>query len=248
MLRLGIKSDLGQTRVANEDSCLARLLSYQGETVALLAVADGIGGHRAGDVASRTAIGRLEEEVIGALERGEAPMMAIEQGVWAANRSVFELASSQERYWGMGTTLTAALVAQEKLFIAHVGDSRLYLYRDSVCRQLTADHSLVGELVRNGELSLDEARNHPQRNVLTRAVGIESQVKIDLYSESLQSGDIILLASDGLFSLLTDEEIASCLALDKDLQQVAEELVVEANKRGGHDNISVVLAGWGCAE
>jgi serine/threonine protein phosphatase PrpC len=248
MLQLGIKSDLGQTRVANEDSCLARLVSLEEEAIALLAVADGIGGHRAGDVASRTAIGRLEEEVIGALEQGQAPLVAIEQGVWAANAAVFQLASAEERYRGMGTTLTAALVTEEGLFIAHVGDSRLYLYRDGVCRQLTADHSLVGELVKNGELSPEEARAHPQRNVLTRAVGIESRVKIDLYSESLQLGDIILLASDGLFSLLDDVEIASHLALSKDLQQVADDLVAEANKRGGHDNISVVLARWGCKE
>lgn len=247
MLRLGIKSDLGQARVANEDFCLARVVSLPDREMALLAVADGIGGHRAGDVASRTAIGRLEEEVLGALERGQPPLAAIEQAVWAANTAVFELASSQERYTGMGTTLTAALMAKEELFIAHVGDSRLYLYRDGVCRQLTADHSLVGELVKNGELSLDEARSHPQRNVLTRAVGIERQVKIDLYTETLQIEDIILLTSDGLFTLLDDVAIASFLAQRKDLQQIAEDLVAEANRRGGHDNISVVLAKWGCS-
>lgn len=247
MVLLGLKSDLGQTRVANEDSCLARVLPFQGQ-VALLAVADGIGGHRAGDVASRTAISSLEEEVVRALGDGLAPLAAMEQAIHSANKAVFDLATAQERFRGMGTTLTAALLTRETLFVAHVGDSRLYLYRDTVCKQLTTDHSLVGELVKNGELSVAEAKRHPQRNILTRAVGIDGGVRVDLFAEPLQPADIILLASDGLFTLLDDAVIASHVALGKDLQQTAENLVADANDRGGHDNISVVLAKWGCAK
>lgn len=246
MLQLGMKSDLGQARAANEDSCLARVLPFQGKGIALLAVADGIGGHRAGDVASRTAINCLEETVVTALASGVAPAVAIERAVRSANKAVFELAVIHERFRGMGTTLTTALFAQEALFVAHVGDSRLYLYRGDVCKQLTTDHSLVSELVKSGELSTAEAKSHPQRNVLTRAVGIEPQVEIDLFTQSLQPEDIVLLASDGLFTLLDDVAIASYLASVTNLQQVAENLVVAANERGGHDNISVVLAQWGC--
>lgn len=246
MLLLGMKSDLGQARAANEDSCLARVLPFGEEGIALLAVADGVGGHRAGDVASRTAISYLEEEVVAALAHGMAPLAALEQAVGSANKAVFGLALTHERFRGMGTTLTAALFAQESLFVAHVGDSRLYLYRDHVCNQLTTDHSLVGELVKNGELSADEAKFHPQRNVLSRAVGIEMQVEIDLLTYSLQPEDMVLLASDGLFTLLDDTAIASYLTPGADLQQVAENLVAAANDLGGHDNISVVLAKWGC--
>lgn len=249
MVLLGLKSDLGQTRVANEDSCLARVLPYRDQKAALLAVADGIGGHRAGDVASRTAIGILEGQVVMSLVDGLTPLVALETAVQSANQAVFDLAAREERYRGMGTTLTAALLTREALYVAHVGDSRLYLYRGEACRQLTADHSLVGELVENGEISLAEAKLHPQRNILTRAIGIDNQVKIDLFSQPLQAADVILLASDGLFTLLDNAVIANHIAVEaEDLQQVAERLVAHANECGGHDNISVVLAKWGCAE
>lgn len=248
MVLLGLKSDLGQTRAANEDSCLARVLPFQGQKVALLAVADGIGGHRAGDVASRTAIGILEGQVVLSLGDGLSPLVALEMAVHSANKAVFDLAAGEERYRGMGTTLTTALLTREELYVAHVGDSRLYLHREDCCRQLTADHSLVGELVMNGELSPDEAKSHPQRNILTRAVGIDNQVKIDVFSQRLQAGDVILLASDGLFTLLNDDVIANHIATEQDLQQTAENLVAHANACGGHDNISVVLARWGCAK
>lgn len=246
MLLLGMKSDLGQARVANEDSCLTRVLPFRGKDIVLLAVADGVGGHRAGDVASRTAISSLEEEVVTALAHDMAPLAALEQAVRSANIAVFELALTHERFRGMGTTLTAALLTKQMLFVAHVGDSRLYLYRDDVCNQLTTDHSLVSELVKNGELSADEAKFHPQRNVLSRAVGIEKQVEIDLFTYPLQPEDIVLLASDGLFTMLDNTVIASYLTPGAGLQQVAENLVAAANERGGHDNISVVMAKWGC--
>lgn len=247
MLLLGMKSDLGLARVANEDSCLACVLPCREIGMGLLAVADGIGGHRAGDVASRTAIGCLEAEVATALVQGMMPLAALGQAVRSANRAVYELALTQERYRGMGTTLTAALLTEAALFVAQVGDSRLYLCRGDACRQLTTDHSLVSELVKNGELSADEARFHPQRNVLTRAIGIDQQVEIDLFSYALQPEDVVLLASDGLFTLLDNTAIASHLTPGADLQRVAESLVAAANERGGHDNISVVLAKWGCA-
>ncbi len=245
MLQLGMKSDLGQARIANEDSCLARVLASQGEKLALLAVADGIGGHRAGEVASRTAINCLESAVITALEKGEALLLSLERAVRSANQTVFELATLQEQFSGMGTTLTTAVLSSQRLFAAHVGDSRLYLYRAGTCSQLSIDHNLVSELVKNGEISADEAKSHPQRNVLTRAVGIGAKVEIDLITQSLLPGDVVLLASDGLFTLLDNQAIARHLTTEQDLQKVAENLVAAANELGGHDNISVVLAKWG---
>ncbi len=245
MLQLGMKSDLGQMRSANEDSYLARTAAFSGKEWAILAIADGVGGHRAGDVASRTAINCLEEEVLAALREETAPLLALEMAIRRANRAVYDLAVSDFRLAGMGTTLTAALLTPDELFIGHVGDSRLYLYRDGICRQLTNDHSLVSELVRNGELSPEEARVHPQRNVLLRAVGIDNDLEIDLLTSAIKPDDIVLIASDGLFSLLDDATLAAHLATEHDLQAAAEKLVASANELGGHDNISVVLARWG---
>ncbi|NLY54746.1 MAG: Stp1/IreP family PP2C-type Ser/Thr phosphatase [Firmicutes bacterium] len=245
MLQLGMKSDLGQMRSANEDSYLARTAAFSGKEWAILAIADGVGGHRAGDVASRTAINCLEEEVLAALREETAPLLALEMAIRRANRAVYDLAVSDFRLAGMGTTLTAALLTPDELFIGHVGDSRLYLYRDGICRQLTNDHSLVSELVRNGELSPEEARVHPQRNVLLRAVGIDTDLEIDLLTSAIKPDDIVLIASDGLFSLLDDATLAAHLATEHDLQAAAEKLVASANELGGHDNISVVLARWG---
>lgn len=245
MFYLGLKTDMGLVRNSNEDSCLAKLISVEGREYALLAVADGIGGHRAGDVASRTANSHLEQKIGLELAAGMAPLAALKQAVIQANEAVYRLSQSEERFRGMGTTLTAAIMTEERLYVAHVGDSRLYLFRSLHCQQLTRDHSLVSELVINGELSLQEARDHPQRNVLTKAVGIEREVEADFASHVLQSLDVVVLASDGLYSLVDETSMARFLQQEKDLNLVAENLVQAANDLGGHDNISVVLARWG---
>ena len=211
----------------------------------MLAVADGIGGHRAGDIASQNAISCIEQEICAALEQDQAPLMALEAAMRKANRIVYELGTSEPELAGMGTTLTAALVSPGQLFVAHVGDTRLYLYRQGILRQLTDDHSLVGELLRKGQLSEEEARCHPQRNLLHRALGVEPTVEVDLLTRALQPEDLILISSDGLFSLLNRATIASYLSAETDLQSMAEKLVQTANSLGGYDNITVVMARWG---
>lgn len=250
MLHLGMKSDLGQARQANEDFYLARILTSQGRKYAVLAIADGVGGQRAGEIASQTAIRNLESELVASASEAEPPIQlaTLERAVRRANQAVFELSLTEERFRGMGTTLTAVLATMDELLVAHVGDSRLYLVRAGLAQQLTADHSLVCELVKTGELTAAEAKTHPQRNVLTRAIGIERQVEVDLFCQPLIKDDVILLASDGLFTLLTDQVIADYIMGTCDLQIAADQLVQAANDLGGYDNISVVLARWGWRE
>lgn len=234
-----LASDKGLVRPSNEDSLCAE------PGLGLFAVADGMGGHRAGEVASQTAIAELVRYLKENLSLFPNPADALVNGVQAANRLVFHLSSSYRSLRGMGTTLTAALVRGGELFWAHVGDSRLYLLRGGELVQLTEDHSLVRELVRRGGLREEQARFHPHRSVLTRALGIEPEVRVDSDRLVLRSGDRLLLCTDGLTEHLSDEEIA---AVASDCAAVAEavgRLVEMALRRGGTDNISIILLAVG---
>jgi len=221
-------SDPGRRRRRNEDSYVCE--------PPLFAIADGMGGAQAGEVASRLAAAVLREA--NGDELSEARLVELIQ---EANRRVFQRSSEDAATSGMGTTMTVALVRDESIVVAHVGDSRAYRVRAGELEQLTEDHSLVGELLRSGRLSAEEAETHPQRSVITRAIGTEPDVDVDTFTIPGQPGDLFLLCSDGLTDMVPDREIFSVLDASDDLDAAARALVAAANAGGGEDNITVVL-------
>jgi protein phosphatase len=223
-------TDPGRKRRRNEDSYVI--------DPPLFAVADGMGGAQAGEVASRLAAAAFRE-FHGADDLDpEERLVAIIQ---EANRRIFERASDDAQVSGMGTTITAALVASEGLVIGHVGDSRAYRLRENQFEQLTDDHSLVADLVRSGRLTPEEADVHPQRSVITRALGTDPEVDVDTFTVGAESGDLFLLCSDGLTTMVGDEDISKLLTTARDLEQAGKGLVKAANRAGGEDNVTVVL-------
>jgi serine/threonine protein phosphatase PrpC len=223
------KTDTGRQRHANEDSYFAR--------PPLFAVADGMGGAQAGEVASRIAA--------GAFERGrvshEAPAEGqLEELAQKANREIHRLAQEDSSRAGMGTTLTAAMVRDDEVALGHVGDSRAYVLRDGELRRLTKDHSLVEELRRQGRLTEEQAEEHPQRSIITRALGPEPSVNVDTMTFPAKDGDVFLLCSDGLTTMVSDDEIKRILTEARSLRSAVGRLVEAANRGGGRDNITAV--------
>jgi protein phosphatase len=224
----GAATDVGRVREGNEDAYLVD------DAMGLVAVADGMGGHRAGEVASATAL----EALRAAITSGRPLRESIED----ANDAVFTKSRTDQDLHGMGTTLTAGtLVAGGTLLVGHVGDSRAYLLRDGEMRQITEDHSLVEELVREGRLTADEAAVHPQRSIITRALGLDLAVEVDVYPVELAPGDRLLLCSDGLTGMVQPDDIAATLRRESDPSRAAAQLVDLANHAGGEDNITVVV-------
>lgn len=223
------RTDVGRQRSDNEDAFL--------EDDRLFCVADGMGGARAGEVASRIAV----ETLADGGEPGGAAEAMLAETARAANRRIHELGLSDESLKGMGTTFTAVLVHDGDVVTGHVGDSRLYRLRDGTLERLTRDHSLVEELVRRGELDPDEAAVHPQRSILTRALGPDPEVEVETFTTPGREGDVYLLCSDGLTSMVSDERMAAILRNARTLDDAAGALVDEANEAGGRDNITVVL-------
>ena len=220
----------GRQRRANEDSMYAR--------APLFAVADGMGGAQAGEIASKIAV----ETLGGGVREDAGPVEErLAELIHAANERIHELSVSDERRAGMGTTMTAALVGEDEITLAHVGDSRAYLFRDGELTRLTRDHSLVDELVEQGKLTPEEARTHPQRSVITRAVGPEPRVKVDTQTAGAREGDVFLICSDGLTTMIDEPEIAEILTAAPVLQDAGHRLIDAANDAGGRDNITVVL-------
>ena len=223
-------TDPGRKRRRNEDSFVI--------DAPLFAVADGMGGAQAGEVASRLAAAAFREYHDADDLDPEERLVAIIQ---EANRRIYERAEGDADVSGMGTTITAALVAADGLVIGHVGDSRAYRLRDGRFEQLTDDHSLVADLVRSGRLTPEEADTHPQRSVITRALGTDPHVDVDTFTVPIERDDLFLLCSDGLSTMVDDEEIRDLLTRADDLDQAGKGLVKAANKAGGEDNITVVL-------
>ncbi|MFL5782728.1 MAG: Stp1/IreP family PP2C-type Ser/Thr phosphatase [Thermoleophilaceae bacterium] len=222
-------TDVGRQRQSNEDSYLER--------EPLFAVADGMGGARAGEVASRMAV-----EAFGETGReGDKPEELLRDVATEANRRIYEMAQSDSEHAGMGTTLTAALVDGRDVAVGHVGDSRLYRFRDGALERLTEDHSLVEELVRQGRLTPEEAETHPQRSIITRALGPEPSVEVETFTDVARAGDVYLICSDGLSGMVPEQEMAAILRGGGPLADAAEGLVDAANRNGGKDNITVIL-------
>lgn len=231
-------TDTGRTRTANQDYVFCRD-SAVGSFPNLFIVADGMGGHNAGDTASRMCV----EEVVSQIEKSTkvTPIGIFEQAVASANEKVFEASFSDKALNGMGTTIVASVVLGDTAYIVNVGDSRLYVYKNTL-RQVTVDHSLVEEMVQSGKLHKEDMRTHPNKNIITRALGTNKEVKADCFEIEVDEGDVLLLCSDGLSNMLEDEKIEDIIRKNKDdMKMTGEQLVKEANDAGGKDNISVVL-------
>ena len=222
-------SDTGRKRRRNEDSYVI--------APPLFAVADGMGGAQAGEIASKLAAAALEETDSGALSGEERVTSLIQE----ANRRVYERSNEDPNASGMGTTITVALVEDTGVTIGHVGDSRAYRYREGSIEQITEDHSLVNELMKSGKLSPEEAETHPQRSVITRALGTDPDVDVDSFTVEAQRGDVFLLCSDGLTTMVDDDSILGVLEQHHDdLDRATKSLVSAANRGGGEDNITVI--------
>jgi PPM family protein phosphatase len=223
------KTDTGRQRRGNEDCALAR--------PPVFVVADGMGGAQAGEVAAGIAVEAFAQGLTGSGTVEERLASRARE----ANRRIFEIASTERERAGMGTTLTAAYLDDSQLAIAHVGDSRAYLFRDGTLTRLTQDHSLVDELVRRGKLTEEEAAEHPQRSIITRALGPEPDVEVDTWTYPVRADDLLLLCSDGLTSMISEDQVAAILGRSRRLESAAQALINEANQAGGRDNITVVL-------
>jgi PPM family protein phosphatase len=224
-----VRTDTGRQRRGNEDSSLAH--------PPVFVLADGMGGAQSGEVASQMVVDAFAE----GLPTDGTPEERLSVVVQRANREIHERSQTEIENAGMGTTVTAAYLDDDAIAIAHVGDSRAYLLRDGELSRLTEDHSLVEELLRGGKLTEEEAFEHPQRSVITRALGVEPIVEIDTWTYPLRPGDVVLLCSDGLTDMLPESQIEQTLRETYDLEEAADRLIHEANEAGGRDNITVVL-------
>ena len=231
-------TDTGRTRDANQDYVFCEEHAI-GSFPNLFIVADGMGGHNAGDTASRMCV----EVVVSQIEKSTkvTPIGILEQAVAAANETVYDASLEDVALYGMGTTLVGTVVFGDTAYVINVGDSRLYAFRDTL-KQVTVDHSLVEEMVQSGKLQKEAIRTHPNKNIITRALGTNRTVKADCFEIEVREGDVLLLCSDGLTNMLDDDRIESIIKQYKnDMKRAGEILIEEANEAGGKDNISVVL-------
>ena len=249
-IRCEARSDVGRKRKGNEDSLVTSAEQN------LFVVADGMGGHAAGEVASRVAVEAISEFVL--LTAGDEEITwpfgldesisydgnRLKTAIRHANRRVLEATRERSDYEGMATTVAAVLFDGDVANIAHVGDSRIYLWSDGALQQLTSDHSWVNEQIQNGVISAEQARHHPLRNVVTRALGGRTELVVDVQSRRIRPGEVLLLCSDGLTTMITDADIGRIIeSAAGDLARAAQALVDAANEGGGEDNISVILLG-----
>ena len=230
-------TDIGRKREMNQDYVFSTDQRI-GNLPDLFVVADGMGGHKAGDLASQYATHVLVEQIRHNQEN--EPERIISEAVYAANRKLVKISQEDESLHGMGTTLIAATIVDHTLYFANVGDSRLYVIGNEI-RQISKDHSLVEEMVRLGGLKEEEAKHHPDKNIITRAVGVKNTVEPDFFEYNLEEKDIVLMCTDGLTNMVDDNEIFDIIKNENDVEKTVRELINKANKNGGKDNIGVVL-------
>ena len=230
-------TDVGQRRKINQD-CVYASVAPVGNLPNLFIVADGMGGHKAGDFASRFAVNAVRESI--GTSRETNPIKLIRDAIELANRGILKESDEHEEMRGMGTTIVVTTIIDRYAYTANVGDSRLYLLGDTL-KQITKDHSLVEEMVRLGEITEAEARNHPDKNIITRAVGATPNVDIDFFDYKVEPGGMILMCSDGLSNMVEDEDIRRILRRTDPIEDKARVLVETANENGGKDNIAVIL-------
>lgn len=231
-------TDIGLVRTNNQDYAFAQT-DKVGNFPNLFVVADGMGGHKAGDLASRIAT----ETVVATIQEqsGSNTIQIMVNAIQTANERVLEKARESEDYNGMGTTIVLATIMEKMLYVANVGDSRLYVINENEIEQITRDHSLVEEMVVSGQIARNEARTHEKKNIITRAIGGTEKLMADYFDVRLRDGDRVLMCTDGLSNMLDDEEIRKIVTEEKDIRNVAEHLVEAAKLQGGKDNIGIVL-------
>ena len=235
-MEISSATSVGKIRARNEDSFF---VSQIGEHDALLAiVADGMGGHNAGEIASSEAVKTLKASITSA---DDNPKDALEIAIQCANNEIYNMSKNAPSLHGMGTTITACVILNNKVTAAQVGDSRLYLVRGGEITQITKDHSLVEMLLESGSITKEDAKHHPQKNVITRALGTNNSVETDIYEFDVLDDDVILLCSDGLVNMLDDGVILSMITECPDFSDIAKDLVKAAENAGGDDNITVIL-------
>ena len=242
MVKFAGKSDKGLLRRQNEDAFC--IIGGTDDSPLILVVADGMGGHLAGDIASQTAIAVIRESIAATpldAESDELIDARLMDLVQTANDMIYEKSRTEPGCYGMGTTLIIAVIASGKLTIAHIGDSCAYYLRDGAMTKITIDHSYVEELVRTGTLTREEAARHPKRNVITKVVGCVGKVSADLYRVDLQDGDRVLLCTDGISKMLTEHEIADAIMAASDPDEICGALIAKSNNKGGLDNITVLV-------
>ena len=237
MLSSYAMTDVGRTRLVNQDyvfSCLEPV----GNLPNLFIVADGMGGHQAGDFASSYSVKKILESISLSLQKNPHKIFA--DAIRYANRELIEKAKANPELKGMGTTVVLLTIIGEKAYVANVGDSRLYLMEDTLT-QITVDHSLVQEMIRIGELTKESARLHPDKNIITRAVGAGRDINADYFEFTLTEKSILLMCSDGLSNMVEDEQLAILLKSAKNPEKIGKKLIETANKNGGKDNIAVIV-------
>ena len=238
-MRIGYMTDGGRRRPINEDAVKVM------EDVNFYMLADGVGGNRSGEIASQSALDALEKFIRHNppewLEGRDEIFRYLRAAVRYVNQFIIKLSESKPQYTGMATTLVFAYIRDDEMFVANVGDSRLYQWNGSTLKRVTKDHSLVEEMLDRGEITPKEAQTHPHKNLITRALGTDRKVQADIYETQLSAGDRLLLCSDGLSNLISDEELAQYAGAALPLEEICVQLVDLANTRGGYDNITVLL-------
>ena len=232
------RTDVGMVREVNQDFVFVSEAPI-GSLPNLLVVADGMGGHKAGEYASKFAVEVVKQELAQSTQAEPEAMM--KNAIITANQRLRDAAREDSRFHGMGTTLVVATVIERTLYFANVGDSRLYLLNEDI-RQLSKDHSLVQEMVRLGGINQEEAKHHPDKNIITRAVGGREEVEVDFFEYRLKKGDIILMCTDGLSNMVEDDEILRIVKRSRDVVEAVEQLIERAKINGGSDNIGVIVA------
>ena len=242
-MKMIFMTDKGKVRHHNEDNGGI----FHNQTGQILAVvADGMGGHRAGDVASEMTITELKKrwEAASEIETADQAENWLRKNIDQVNTTLYEHAKSYSECDGMGTTVVAVVITKLFLTVAHIGDSRCYILNEAGFSQITEDHSLVNELVRSGEITKEDAENHPRKNVLIRALGTEKIVEMDIKSMVFEEDDVLLLCSDGLSNKVSEIEMVECLTQDKMIDEKATQLIDLANHHGGEDNITLIIANY----
>lgn len=240
-------SHVGKVRKNNEDYCMGEVIQTEEDYIGIFALADGMGGHKKGEVASKIAV----ESIIDFLKENILQECGIKmdylddvikQGYNYANKKIYEKSLADTSCEGMGTTLVVAVVYKDEVIIANVGDSRCYLLHNDKLKKITKDHSVVEELLSANLITEEEARCHPRRNQITRAMGAEEIIIVDIFREKIEKNDILLLATDGLTGCVEDKSIKEIIKQDKDIKILCDDLINKANENSGRDNISVILS------
>ena len=240
-------SHVGKVRKNNEDYCMGEIIQTEDDCIGIFALADGMGGHKKGEVASKIAVDSIIDFLKENILKSCGIKMdylddVIKQGYNYANQKIFDKVSEDSSCEGMGTTLVVAVIYRDDMIMANVGESRGYLLHNDEFRRITRDHSVVEELVNANLITEEEARVHPRRNQITRAMGAEEIIIVDIFREKVKKGDMILLATDGLTGCVEDEDIKNIIKQDKDIKEICEDLINQANDNSGKDNISVILS------